>query len=407
MDNFNSKNSLSYNGGNSTYYSLLDLLRFLAALSVMMLHYFSNVFKDSGNTLQGYENWAYNFVSTWARHGYLGVELFFIISGFVIFNSLKSDYKSYIWSRFSRLYPLFWIICTFTYFINVLFYYLKSTDIVPLPFYKYLLNLFIINNGQVANMVDGSYWTLSIEIIFYIYIGIFTYKIGKDKILYFFSFWLIYTFMAYYLGFSEMLISKLLLVRYAPYFIFGGATALLLQNYFAINKNIKTLKANTIKIVIKNLNYNKILLKFILPIGLIYSSYLLIHYISFKLNILAGIVTITNQFNIFTPSALILMDYILLVFLICTLISIYIDRKHIYPHFIKTLKILGLATYPLYLIHQKIGYLFISLFTTFGEANIYTIVGAIIMILLSIYIGIIDKDMRSFLTKNIYHKYIK
>ena len=120
--------------------------------------------------------------------------------------------------------------------------------------------------------------------------------------------------MAYYIGFSEMLISKLLLVRYAPYFIFGGATALLLQNYFAINKNTGELKASILKLII--------------PVGLMYSSYLLIHYISFKLNILAGIVTITNQFNIFTPSALILMDYILLAFLICTLMSIYIDRRH-------------------------------------------------------------------------------
>ena len=54
----------------------LDLLRFFAAAAVMVYHY-TYYFAESG----GPELSALEAVT---RHGYLGVELFFMISGFVI-----------------------------------------------------------------------------------------------------------------------------------------------------------------------------------------------------------------------------------------------------------------------------------------------------------------------------------
>ena len=183
------------------YYALLDILRFAAAIFVMLFHYFSVSLKDNTDIL-----------SRLIVHGYMGVELFFIISGFVIYNSLKNkrhlnniesnylDWKSYIWSRFTRLYPLFWILCTITYILTIIL------GEGHLPFYKYLLNLLIVNNGQTANMIDGSYWTLTIEIFFYIYIGLFAYFFKKKNLFYFFGLWLVYSYLAFYFNFLKFFI---------------------------------------------------------------------------------------------------------------------------------------------------------------------------------------------------------
>ncbi len=356
----------------STYYSLLDLLRFLAAVSVMTLHYFASSFK---NTESGY--------GLWIGHGYLGVELFFLISGFVIYNSIKDNWRDYAWSRFVRLYPLFWILCTITYALSIIYNQLGYID-APLPFYKYLLNLFIINNGQTANMIDGSYWTLTIEIFFYLYIGLFAYTIGKKNLIYFFGAWLLYTFLAFYFGFHELLISKLLLVRYSSYFTFGACFALLLAN---------------------TNSYKNYFMRYFLPATFMLFSVYLIHFNSVKLNEYAITHTVTNQFNIFNPLALHIMDYIFILFIIAVLCSILINKiaKNInLKPILKVLKVVGLATYPLYLLHQRVASILISPYSGLGVFNIYTLLAAIVMITLSLYIGVIDADLRLYLKKKFY-----
>ena len=369
------------------YYSLLDLLRFLAAVSVMTLHYFAGSFKD---TASGY--------GLWFGHGYLGVELFFLISGFVIYNSLKDNWRDYAWSRFVRLYPLFWILCTFTYALSVIYNHLGYID-APLPFYKYLLNLFIINNGQTANMIDGSYWTLTIEIFFYLYIGLFTYIVGKRNLIYFFGAWLLYTFLAFRFGFHDLLISKLLLVRYSSYFTFGACFALLLENIYSLNKREEPeIKKESLKI-------RELFIKFFLPVKFMLLSVYLIHFNSNTLNDYASTHIVTNQFNIFNPLALHIMDYIFILFIIsipCSILINKIAKKINLKLVLKILKILGLATYPLYLLHQRVASILISPYSGLGILNIYTLSAAIVMIAFSLYIGVIDADLRRYLKIKFY-----
>ncbi|MEK4129105.1 acyltransferase [Solibacillus sp. FSL W8-0474] len=76
----------------------LDALRGLAALAVVIFHYTTRY-----NELFGHEKSSYlNFT-----FGHMGVNLFFMISGFVIFMTLRriNNVKEFAIKRAFRLYP--------------------------------------------------------------------------------------------------------------------------------------------------------------------------------------------------------------------------------------------------------------------------------------------------------------
>ena len=85
----------------------LDALRGIAALMVVLFHF----------TMDRPEMY-YGF-----KYGVTGVDFFFIISGFVIFLTLSStkNWKDFVVSRFSRLYPTYWTVVTFTALMTVVY----------------------------------------------------------------------------------------------------------------------------------------------------------------------------------------------------------------------------------------------------------------------------------------------
>ena len=101
----------------------------------------------------------------WSHYGQYGVHLFFIISGFVIFwtlNRTKTPFD-FIVSRFSRLYPVYWV----SIFITVLFVvFFELPDRVP-TLSQVLVNLTMLQAFVKVQSVDGVYWTLAVELIFY------------------------------------------------------------------------------------------------------------------------------------------------------------------------------------------------------------------------------------------------
>lgn len=90
----------------------LDLLRFLAAIAVVFFHYaFRGYAGDDLTTMH------YPALEPVAQYGFLGVHLFFMISGFVILMTAgDGSVKRFIASRASRLLPAFWVCCTITFF---------------------------------------------------------------------------------------------------------------------------------------------------------------------------------------------------------------------------------------------------------------------------------------------------
>ncbi|BAV04282.1 membrane protein [Filimonas lacunae] len=102
--------------------------------------------------------------------GCTGVDLFFIISGFVILMTLErcKSWKDFLISRFARLYPAYWTAVTFTALLIVI------TVVCNLPHLnygisvkQYLVNMTMLQHWFKVRNVDGPYWTLTIELVFY------------------------------------------------------------------------------------------------------------------------------------------------------------------------------------------------------------------------------------------------
>lgn len=83
----------------------IDLLRFAAAAALVGYH---NTYRIPVNGIPSDE--AFPLVQAVTKFGYLGVELFFLISGFVILWSASGKtVRQFAMSRALRLYPSFWV----------------------------------------------------------------------------------------------------------------------------------------------------------------------------------------------------------------------------------------------------------------------------------------------------------
>lgn len=87
-------------------YQSIQLLRALAAIMVLIFHSKVAIWpREQRETLV--------WIPGFSDFGDLGVSLFFVISGFIIANVVsKSDFtiRDYIWRRFWRIYPLYWLV---------------------------------------------------------------------------------------------------------------------------------------------------------------------------------------------------------------------------------------------------------------------------------------------------------
>ena len=102
------------------------------------------------------------------KYGVTGVDFFFIISGFVIFLTLSStkNWKDFVVSRFSRLFPTYWTVVTFTALMTLVYRLLHQESMSGL-LTQYLGNMTMIQYYFKIPNLDEPYWTLLIEMQFY------------------------------------------------------------------------------------------------------------------------------------------------------------------------------------------------------------------------------------------------
>jgi len=163
------------------------------------------------------------------NYGFSGVYFFFVLSGFIILTAHIKDIgfpKQLSWyfkRRFIRIYPIYWLI-----FITLGGWKLISTNINIEDFFLNAL-LFMSDKGLVIPVA----WTLLYEIIFYIVFSAFIInkKLGIITI----SIW----FISILLNWNSS--SFVFFNHFNLLFIFGLLAAILCQNLIHIDANKKSL----------------------------------------------------------------------------------------------------------------------------------------------------------------------
>ncbi len=141
----------------------INTLRFIAAMMVIFYHYSFTFYHGD---LSYVDIPVLRYLS---QYGYLGVDIFFIISGFVIALSAEGrNAYAFFKSRIGRLYPVFWISAIITTLFLIFGGNLISSE---MSLTRFLTNLTmiptIIWSKETIDFLDGAYWTLAIEMKFY------------------------------------------------------------------------------------------------------------------------------------------------------------------------------------------------------------------------------------------------
>lgn len=188
----------------------LDVLRGLAALSVVVFHY-------SRHGTRYFSGYPFDF---WV--GKYGVHLFFVISGFVIYYTLERSRTvgDFLFSRFSRLFPAYWVALAILILLSVL------SGAERIWWNGYLVNATMLQKFVGFPDVDDVYWTLGVELAFYaLMTAAFFLGLMRRIVLVGFV-WLLaaaaWGFVHHYTDPDERSIATTyLILPYAPYFITG------------------------------------------------------------------------------------------------------------------------------------------------------------------------------------------
>lgn len=171
------------------YFENLDGLRFLCFLSVFFFHSFHSDF------VYIKQEWLYKFVKyNLFGNGNLGVNVFFVLSGFLITYLLlieKSkrgniDFLKFYIRRALRIWPLFYF-CVFFGFVVFpqlkLLFGQQPNETAEIIYYLTFTNNFnFINNGLPDASVLGVLWSIAVEEQFYLIWPIFIAIIPNRKL---------------------------------------------------------------------------------------------------------------------------------------------------------------------------------------------------------------------------------
>ena len=306
----------------------LNLLRFFAALNVVGSHKFETLLS------MGYLPAFLQMFSSLAQYGYLGVDLFFMISGFVIMLSSEGrTVGQFALARFMRLYPMFWVCISITTIIAVL----ANTQHISLG--QYLAGLTMVPDtfGAFA-YIDGVYWTLEIELRFYFFVALLLglrkfMKVDIQKVAVFLSFMLA-IHMMFHVAKSTSVLAILFGIFYTIYWT----------------------------------GYAQYFLAGILFYGIYQNSKRKYHYVAIFLCYLVAIVQAfsrTYESNNKIIVALFITTFFIL-FLILSLRKITnTSFSFLGKHYRKIIITLGAITFPLYLLQNSVIGILLQLFTTY------------------------------------------
>lgn len=345
---------------------VLDSFRAIAIFLVLLFHYFSRwtIFYPYSDK--------YNFFT----YGQMGVQFFFIISGFVILYTLENTNNFVVFwkKRMIRLFPSILIASLITYFVFDLFdtellfptsHSLKNV-LASIVFIPPNLLSSIFNHKVELDYTSGSYWSLWPEIQFYFYVSTL-YFLNKVK------------FTQIFFGLTFILVLSSSILDYSHNDNFFIRTT---KVFFAFFNFIEALPYFCFGVIFYILYKNKIVQKKI-PV------YLKIYFL--------GLVLLQILENYSQPLKLGLVFIFLLLFMAL----IYYPKL---IHFLenKILLKIGVSSYFLYLIHENIGVFMIHKWGGFLESHEFIFPLIVILFLTAIsifYTFTIDKKINNCLKK--------
>lgn len=291
----------------------LDLLRLAAALAVVFFHYFFRGAAAEGALAEGHPS-----VAPFALYGYLGVNLFFLISGFVIAWSAEGRFwQEFAIARFVRLYPGYLLCMTITFVIVMAF----GAPLFSTSLGQYAANLSMFAPALGQPFMEGVYWSILLELVFYGWVtlallgGVFqNWKLG-----------LIFVWLAISASnefFIESRAVRLLFItEFGPFF----AAGVLVHHIHAHGRSLAALL-------------------------LLCAAFLLS----------CSTLSVTQQWMLREYGIAVSQPHLVIANIVMhsVLIGAILLRSYVVPSAL-TLALGGL-TYPLYLLHQKIGYIAIN-----------------------------------------------
>jgi len=315
----------------------VDLLRFLAALAVVFFHYSFRGYAADGMSIMPYP-----LLASVSKYGYLGVQLFFMISGFVILMTASSGagLRGFVVSRIIRLYPAFWVCCTITFLVTL--FIGGSLYVVSLG--QYLTNMTLLSGFLGVASVDGAYWSLFVEIQFYALVAIVLIlkKIHRAEL--FINAWLLLTILLEIIPVGKL--RYLFIVDYSAFFISGAMFFLIWSKGFSIGR------------------FSTIFLSWIVAVSGSVES--LAHF--------------ENHYNV-TMSRYVVVGIVTVFFFSMFLISMHLTGFVGRCNWLA----IGALTYPLYLLHQNIGFMIFNVgYPRFG--NHLLLWGSLALILYTTYL---------------------
>ena len=298
----------------------LDILRFGAALLVALYHLGSADWivrtSDGGQALGGRAAYPEAYPYSW--FGFVGVEIFFVISGVVIaYSALKQDAWRFAQHRVLRLFPAAWVCASITVAVSA---------VLGLYDWKNLAHRWIATAvlSPIEPWADSVYWTLGIEMVFYA--SIFVLLLTARKRLYAFGLLIGLASSAYWLGgavffpafLKTHLWSRALELSLLPYGIYFGLGVVLFMRrerfrWFDLAFGVCALLASSVEISLKTA---------------------------------ANLAEFGRSGPTFLPVALFLAAFVFIE------LSFRLSAGRRTANLFRTL---GIATYPFYLLHNVVG----------------------------------------------------
>ncbi|MEH2012473.1 acyltransferase family protein [Nostoc sp.] len=353
--------------------NLLQVYRGVAAILVVLTH---------ANRILSREMYQDDLLQIF-HFGWIGVDFFFVLSGFIIFYIHQSDigkpnkFNSFFFKRFIRVYPLYWSILAIKILVSLFnknSIYQRSADEIIKAIFLLPQDRYILESSFI-----GVSWTLSYEVFFYCLFGLLILKNTKISQSIIFA-WIIGIILNFFdlLPIGENFLPRFIFDEHNLEFVLGCLAAYTISKY-----------------------------EFKFAASLIYASIFML--------VLSVINTKYGEFNVSGTSSLVAYG---IPFMILIIGSVYLEVS-------KTINIppiliyIGNASYSIYLTHGFFLSNISKIFTKLTEKlnilyliqnpSIYYNVGAFLIVVIAVVMGCIihsylEKPLITNLRKKVFAK---